>query len=392
MELEQISAAYKNLQWLKQETEEKYRRALSERESIILQLQKNLQERNKEIEEIRTCFLGKSDICSGDMIEELKMCLQRKEKMLQDAVFAMNQQAEEHMREVMDLLAMISSEKMDQTSVCQSCLLKEQNAGVSQSVENVSNFIHLQKLVQEKEKIIQAFTQSYSVQPLPISMKSEDLDAKDEETENNETLKSDLAKAQEDLRLVLRKMREYQLEVSALQSIIMKQNEQLREQAADIDTLTRNIQMKEELIKDLQVKLVDPEDIPTVELLTQQIFTLKENIASLDLACQGHLRHTQKIFKLLEELAANKSRLNEALQAEKQLYSCLVQYTETDSFSSSSALHNELLAAQALRGQLEDALMRTMEQLVALQSEIKVSACFGGAEKGCLSFPHKHAV
>lgn len=292
----------------------------------------------------------------------------------------------------MDLLAMISSEKMDQTSVCQSCLLREQNAGVSQSVENVSNFIHLQKLVQEKEKIIQAFTQSYSVQPLPISMKSEDLDAKDEETENNETLKSDLAKAQEDLRLVLRKMREYQLEVSALQSIIMKQNEQLREQAADIDTLTRNIQMKEELIKDLQVKLVDPEDIPTVELLTQQIFTLKENIASLDLASQGHLRHTQKIFKLLEELAANKSRLNEALQAEKQLYSCLVQYTETDSFSSSSALHNELLAAQALRGQLEDALMRTMEQLVALQSEIKVSACFGGAEKGCLSFPHKHAV
>ncbi|XP_056384077.1 myomegalin [Hyla sarda] len=390
MELEQISAAYKNLQWLKQETEEKYRCSLSERESIILQLQKNLQERNKEIEEIRTCFLGKSDICSGDIIEELKMCLQRKEKMLQDAVFARNQQAEEHMREVMDLLAMISSEKMDPTSVCQNCLAKEQNTGVNQSVEN---FIHLQKLVQEKEKIIQAFTQSYSVQPMPISMTSADPDAKDEGTENGETLKSDLAKAREDLRLVLRKMREYQLEVSALQSIIMKQNEQLREQAADMDTLSRNIQIKEELIKDLQVKLVDPEDIPTVELLTQQIFTLKENIASLNLASQGHIRHTQKIFKLLEELAANKSRLNEALQVEKQLYSCLVQFrTEAESFSSSSALHNELLAAQALRGQLEDTLMRTMEQLVALQSETKVPACFGGAEKECLTFPHKHAI
>ncbi|KAG9462683.1 hypothetical protein GDO78_023326 [Eleutherodactylus coqui] len=76
----------------------------------------------------------------------------------------------------------------------------------------------------------------------------------------------------------------------------MKQNEQLREQAADIDTLTRNIQIKEELIKDLQVKLVDPEDIPTVELLAQQIFTLKENLASLNTASQGHLRHTQKVF------------------------------------------------------------------------------------------------
>ncbi|KAG9462254.1 hypothetical protein GDO78_014525, partial [Eleutherodactylus coqui] len=220
----------------------------------------------------------------------------------------------------------ISSEKMDQTSVCQNCLLKEQNTGVNPSADNLSNFIHLQKLVQEKEKIIQALTQSYSVQPMAISMKSEDMDAKDEENENNDTLKSDLTKAKEDLKLVLRKMREYQLEVSALQSIIMKQNEQLREQAADIDTLTRNIQIKEELIKDLQVKLVDPEDIPTVELLAQQIFTLKENLASLNTASQGHLRHTQKIFKLLEELAANKSRLNEALQAEKQLYSCLVQF------------------------------------------------------------------
>ncbi|KAG8542486.1 hypothetical protein GDO81_026630 [Engystomops pustulosus] len=328
-------------------------------------------------------FFGKSDICSGDVIEELKICLHRKEKMLQDAVFARNQQAEEHTREVMDLLAMISSEKLDQSTFCQNCLLKEQNIGVNQPVENLSNFIHLQKLVQEKEKIIQAFSQSHLVQPITLSTKSEELDAKGAETENNETLETDLAKAKEDRRLILRKMKEYQLEVSALQSIIMKQNEQLREQGADIDTLTRTIQIKDELIKDLQVKLVDPEDIPTVELLTQQIFTLKENIASLNLASRGHLRHTQKIFNLLEELAANKSRLNEALQAEKQLYSCLVQsHTEADS----STLHSELAAAQALRGQLEDALMRTMEQLVTLQSENKQ----GGAERGCLNFPHKH--
>ncbi|XP_040264700.1 myomegalin-like [Bufo bufo] len=296
MELDQISAAYKNLQWLKEETEEKYRCSLIERESIILQLQKNLQERNKEMEEIRTNFLGKFDICSGHMIEELKMSLQRKEKMLQDAVFARNQQAEEHMKEVMDLLAMVSSEKMDQTSSCQNCLLKEHNTGVNQYVGNLSNFIHLQKLVQEKEKIIQTLTQSCSVQPMVISMKSEDLDAKGEETEKNKTLKSDLAKAKEDLRLVLRKMREYQLEVSVLQSIIMKQNEQLREQATDIDTLTRKNLMKEELIKDLQVKLADPEEIPTVELLTQQIFTLKENMATLNLASHGHLTHTQKVL------------------------------------------------------------------------------------------------
>ncbi|XP_075038834.1 myomegalin isoform X2 [Mixophyes fleayi] len=370
-----LSGNEETINWLKQETEEKYRCSLNERESIMLQLQNTLQERNKEIEEMTACFLGKSEVGSKEMIEELKICLLRKEKMLQDAVFTRSQQAEEHMREVMELLTMISSEKMDQTVICQNCSLKEQqNAGVNQSGEHLSNFTHLQKLLQEKEKIIQAFTQNH---PMSICMKSEELDVN--ENEKTEMLKSDLTKAKEDLRLVLRKMREYQLEVSALQSIIMKQNEQLREQAADIDTLSRNIQIKEELIKDLQMKLVDPEDIPTVELLTQQIFTLKEKMASMDLVSQGQLRHTQELFKLLEELAASKSRLNETLQAEKQLYSCLVQFhTESDSFNASSELHNQLLAAQARRGQLEDTLMRTIEQLVSLQSESKVSTCFGG--------------
>ncbi|XP_063796373.1 myomegalin isoform X2 [Pseudophryne corroboree] len=381
LELEQIIADYKNLQWLKQETEGKYRCSLNEREAIILQLQKTLQERNKEIEEMTACFLGKSEVGSGEMIEELKICLLRKEKMLQDAVFARSQQAEEHMSEVMELLTMISSEKMDQTIICQNCSVKEQQspASVSQSVEHLTHFIHLQKFLQEKEKIIQAFTQNHSIHPMSICMKLEDQRAKGEENEQTQLLKSDLTKAKEDLRLVMRKMREYQLEVSALQSIIMKQNEQLREQAVDIDTLSRNIQTKEEFIKDLQMKLVDPEDIPTVELLTQQIFALKEKIISVDLASQGQLRQTQKLFKLLEELTANKSRLNEALQAERQLYSCLVQFhTEPNSFNASSALHNELLAAQALRGQLEDTLMRTMEQLVTLQSESKASTYFGG--------------
>ncbi|XP_073448868.1 myomegalin-like isoform X3 [Aquarana catesbeiana] len=284
LELEQISAAYKDLQWLKQETEEKYRFSLREKESIILQLQKSLQQKKKESEELTTCFLAQSDTGNAQIIEELTKCLQRKEEMLQGAVLARKQQAEDHMKEMMEMLTT-------------------------------------------------AFTQSPSVHTAPICFKN--LDSKENETELTESLRTDLVRAQEDLRIVLRKMREYQLEVSALQSIIMKQNEQLRDQAADIDTCTRNIQIKEDLIK---------------------------------------------LFKLFEELTTNKTRLSEVLQTEKQIYSCLIKcHTDCDSVSFSSKILNEVLTIQTLRSQLEETLMKTIEQLAALQSENIFVSGFGGS-------------
>ncbi|XP_040215599.1 myomegalin-like isoform X1 [Rana temporaria] len=329
LELEQISAAYKDLQWLKQETEEKYRFSLREKESIILQLQKSLQQKKKESEELTTCFLAQSDTGNAQIIEELTKCLQQKEEMLQGAVLARKQQAEDHMKEMMEMLTT-------------------------------------------------AFTQSPSVHTAPICFKN--LDTKENEKERTESLRTDLVRAQEDLRIVLRKMREYQLEVSALQSIIMKQNEQLRDQAADIDTCTRNLQIKEDLIKDLQMNMADRRDKPVVELFNQHILSPKEKMSSM----YNHemLRQTQKVsslFKLFEELITNKTRLSEVLQTEKQIYSCLIKcHTDCDSVSFSSKILNELLTIQTLRSQLEETLMKTIEQLAALQSENIFVSGFGG--------------
>ncbi|XP_018413431.1 PREDICTED: myomegalin [Nanorana parkeri] len=359
LELEQISVAYKDLQWLKQETEEKYRCSLSEKESVILQLQRSFQEKEKESEELTTCFLANSNTGNAEIIEELTKCLQRKEEMLQGAVLAQKQQAEDHMKEMMEMLTI-------------------------------------------------AFTQSPSVHTAPIYIKN--MDAKDNsnvwlpdgsvfylkesENERTESLRTDLVRAQEDLRIVLRKMREYQLEVSALQSIIMKQNEQLRDQATDIDTCTRNIQIKEDLIKDLQTNLDDRGDKPVVELLNQHIFSPNKKMTSMYCTYQEKLRHTQKVstlWKLLEELIANKTRLSEVLQTEKQIYSCLIKsHTDCDSVSFSSKILNELLAVQALRSQLEETLMRTIEQLVSMQSEDIFVSGFGGGETECLNFRMKH--
>ncbi|CAI9542920.1 unnamed protein product, partial [Staurois parvus] len=97
------------------------------------------------------------------------------------------------------------------------------------------------------------------------------------------------------------------------------------------------------------------------------------------------------LFKLFEELIANKTRLSEVLQTEKQIYSCLIKcHTDCDSVSFSSKILNELLTIQALRSQLEETLMKTIEQLVALQSENIFVSGFGGGDTEFLNFPMKH--
>lgn len=50
LELEQAAEAYRNLQWLKQQSEEKERTTLREKDTLIGQLQAALQTRSQEIQ------------------------------------------------------------------------------------------------------------------------------------------------------------------------------------------------------------------------------------------------------------------------------------------------------------------------------------------------------
>ncbi|XP_031756150.1 myomegalin isoform X6 [Xenopus tropicalis] len=376
LELEHISAAYKNLEWLKQEMEEKNQRSLKERDSIIQQLQQALQDRSKEIQDMMATFLQKSEMGSFDLIQELQACLECKEKMLQEALHNRSQQADEHMRELEELLTSMASEKMGQWFVCKSCALKEkQNSEMDQSPA-------CQKTVKQLAK-----AKPLSDHPISVCVTSLSADLKDPavaQSNQTEALESELAKAKDDLQLVLRKERENQIEVSALQSVIREQSEQLQEQAADMDALNRSIQIKEDLIKDLQMQLVDPEEVPTVEHLTQEVLSLKEKLAISGVPEPEHgIDHYQKLSKLLEELVADRSRLNDALHAEKQLYSSLVQFhSDPDSIKRTSALQEELLTAQTLTCQLEDTLEMATERLRQLDSERGLTAItFGGLKE-----------
>ncbi|XP_053324599.1 myomegalin isoform X1 [Spea bombifrons] len=359
MELEQIAAACRNLQWLLQKTEEINRHFLNEKDSIVQQLQSALEERSKEMEGMTACFLRSPALRSGELIEELKVCMEMKEKLLQSSLHSLSQQADEHKREIQELLDTIASEKMDQAIICRNCKLKEQ-----QNLEG--NLPH---------QLVQSGVLCGDLTSMCIRHESGDLKEAAEENEKAVTAeKNVLAKAKEDLQFFLRKEKEYQHELSALRCVIMKQSEQLQEQSADMDALTRSVQIKEDLIKDLQVQLVDPEEMPTVERLTQEVLVLKEKLASMEMdsqKCSG-----QCVQELLEGFDEDRSRLKQALETEKQLHSNLIQFHQVPR---SSELEAELQTAHALRTQLEDTLEKAVERLARLDSKNRVSAIsYGG--------------
>ncbi|XP_019511352.1 PREDICTED: myomegalin-like [Hipposideros armiger] len=155
------------------------------------------------------------------------------------------------------------------------------------------------------------------------------------------------------------------MELSALQSMVAVQEGELQVQAADMESLTRSVQIKEDLIKDLQMQLLDPEDIPAVERLTQEVLLLREKVASVE--SQGQEASGNRRQQVKKEgkgkLMPNSFSFRVA---------CLIS-SERD-----RTLQVELEGAQVLRGRLEEVLGRSLERL----SRLETLAAIGGAATG----------
>uniref|UniRef100_A0A8C8SD72 Short myomegalin-like EB1 binding protein N-terminal domain-containing protein n=1 Tax=Pelusios castaneus TaxID=367368 RepID=A0A8C8SD72_9SAUR len=399
LELEQVSATCQNLQWLKEEMEAKSSCWQKEQEGVIQQLQTSLHNRNKEVEELTAALLCKLGPGQSQIAEELCLRLQQKERMLQDLLSDRNRQAREHESELRELLQAMSSREQQSHMAAEKILqalaersaevqfLRQQLVGKELGRNPAADGSLLQKDKQPFQELLQSGGDATTAR---IS-KGEDSKYRQEKglLETVTELEKELVNAREDLELIARKERESRLELSALQSVVSAQEEELQVQASDIESLTRNIQSKEDLIKDLQMQLVDPEEIPAMERLTQEVLMLREKVATAESRGQeatGHRR--QQLLLLLEGLVAERSRLNEALQAERQLYSSLVKFhTHPDSSERGQTLQVELEGAQELRGRLEEALGRSMERL----SRLETLGATGGGEQESVRILAQHA-
>ncbi|KAM8784234.1 LOW QUALITY PROTEIN: myomegalin [Rhynchonycteris naso] len=399
LEVEQLSATCQNLQWLKEERETKFSHWQKEQESIIQQLQTSLHDRNKEVEDVSAKLLCKLGPGQSEVAEELCQRLQRKERMLQDLLSDRNTLALEHELEIQGLLQSLSAREQ------QSCAASEKM--VQALMERNSELQALRQYLGRKDFMVSQAV--FSSQPEEVTTLSHHLGEQTDEgsmhlpsrgestsfTTKGDTskpmsslgdlntvvaLEKELSNAKEELELMAKKERESRVELSTLQSMMAAQEEELQVQAADMESLTRSIQIKEDLIKDLQMQLVDPEDIPAMDRLTQEVLLLREKAALVESQGQeasGNRR--QQLLLMLEGLVDERSRLNEALQAERQLYSSLVKFhAHPDSSERDRTLQVELEGAQALRSRLEEVLGRSLECL----SRLEMLAANGGAAAG----------
>uniref|UniRef100_A0A8C4UXR1 Phosphodiesterase 4D interacting protein n=1 Tax=Falco tinnunculus TaxID=100819 RepID=A0A8C4UXR1_FALTI len=397
LELEQVSATCQNLRWLKEEIEAKSCSRQKEQEGIIQQLQTCLHDRNKEVEELTATLLCKLGPGQSEVAEKLCLRLQHKEKMLQDLLSDRNRQTMEHDAEIRELLQAVSTKEQQSRAAAQ----KMAHALAERSCE-------LQLLRQHmlgKEPVgmqsVGARLSKQDKQPVQVRiMPCVSLVITDTQYPcSNQTvfavmtsaaeLEKDLVNAREELELMAKKERESRRELTALQSVIATQEEELQVQASDIESLTRTVQIKEDLIKDLQMQLVDPEEIPVVERLTQEVLVLREKVAIAESRGQeatGNRR--QQLLLTLEGLVAERNRLNEALQAERQLCSSLVKFhMHPDSAARDHTLQVELEGVRKLRGQLEEALGRSLEFLNRLETQDAI----GGGEQERVRVLPQHA-
>ncbi|XP_060088545.1 myomegalin isoform X2 [Heteronotia binoei] len=381
LELEQLSATCQNFQWLKEQVEAKSQSWQAEQAGIIQQLRTTLHERNKEVEAISAALQCKLGPGQRDIVEELCFRLQQKEQIIQELLNDKNRRVEEQKAEIQSLLQAVSarqqqsrsfSEKMAQALIERSCELQVLHQQLTGQIPGCKAEVSVAQLSQEGQSS-KALKRGKTDENITTTVpKGEDGTSKKEKgvSESTAGLEKELSSVKDELELLARKERESRLELSALQSVVVSQEEELQVQASDVESLTRSIQIKEELIKDLQMQLVDPEEMPAVERLTQEVLMLREKVAQGESQRQEVSGNgKQQLLLLLEELAAEKNQLNEALQTEKQLYSTLVKFhAHPDSPGQEQMLQEELEGARALHKRLEEALGRTLERLLRLDS------------------------
>nr|XP_055043039.1 myomegalin isoform X1 [Misgurnus anguillicaudatus] len=247
LELEQVSEAWRSAQFGQREREESYMRSLRERDNLISQLQASLHTRTKEAEGMTAVLLSKVSVSSGEVAEELKSRLQLKERLFQELLSDRSRQTQEHHQQVQDLLNAINA--------------REQY--IKDSAERVG-----QVMVEQTSRLQELRKQLGSTSPRSI-------------LEDTQTLR-------DELQLALRREREAQDQLTTLRCTLASNQEQLQAQASDLEALTRTVNVKEEIIKDLQMQFVEPSDLPLVERLSQELQELKERVGQQEPNCINH--------------------------------------------------------------------------------------------------------
>ncbi|CAL8312430.1 unnamed protein product [Gadus morhua 'NCC'] len=325
LELEQASEAYRSLQWLQQQSQEKEGKALREKDTAISQLQAALQTRSQEAQELRASLLARVQAGPVEVVEDLKSRLALKDQLFQELLSDRSLQSHQHQAQLQDLLNTVGSkdqylqdcsDRLSQVIGERTSQLQELRKQLSTRDRELCELRRererelggeterLQSLLKEKEAFIKELMQG----------QEEAMESSSKEGEE------EMGAVQEELQLVLQRENEAQREISALQEALAEAQQQAHE------------------------------------------------------AIEGTDHH-----HILQQLQSEYYDLNDALRTEKALYQSLShKHSRGDSSSEKTeALHTELDSVQALRGQLEEVLARTRGMALALERAAEARSDFG---------------
>ncbi|XP_067825752.1 myomegalin-like isoform X3 [Heptranchias perlo] len=432
-ELQDLANTCKNLQRVKQELEESQARSLREKDAIISQLQQSLKKKTENLEEMTYTLLSQVHCDTKDLVEQLSQHLKVKEKMLEDAWAEKKQLSSDHEKEIEELLNTINSKEQlhKEASERYNRRLSEHNREIQglnrqlvEKEQHVSGLVkhdsllskeqmlemaQLKAALDEKDKIInklvehgqkkdQYFTQQETPNPLhvlelkqTIQILQEQLHEREAELTQHESAedeilvkmpqnkkssasqKKELAQKTEELNKALKKENEDKMEVARLRSVLDDLKKDTWTQAANIESLSKAMQVKDEIIKDLQSRVTSSE-VKGAEHFTREVIVLKDGIQRPDHPPRERTiiggDSQQSVLTLEDQMS--EEHLYHALKTEQQLYSRLVKAVkESDSRSRIQALQMELTAVQLLRQQLEESIQTNRELQKNLEQQIQ---------------------
>uniref|UniRef100_A0A665U7C7 CDK5 regulatory subunit associated protein 2 n=1 Tax=Echeneis naucrates TaxID=173247 RepID=A0A665U7C7_ECHNA len=433
VQLQHLANTLKNLQRAKQDVEDNLNRSLREKDSIIGQLQRSLEGKTKDMDEMAESMLSQSQTHAHDLAEQMGQRLKVTEAMLAEAVKARERLVADNESAVEGLLATISSkdqllkdsaehhnrmlsersqeihelkkqlsdskqqlaaaEKQSSVSAQEGCL---ENADLRAHIAEKDSLINkLLQRGQERDQYLAEIRQKEEPGHVlelrqTIQIMQEKLDEREAELSrrNNEDnveniplakktvviLKKELAQKTEALNKALKRENELKISLAELQSLLSELEGRNEGQAANIESLTATLKTKDEIINVLHQRLGQRGDIHVDHTQDQVISSDMERsfpgLPQREITMIGGDSQQEALPNIII-LQQEHDALNKALRAEQQLYSSLVRTVkEQDSAQRLHALQLELTAVQLLRQKLEESIKTNEELRDDLEREI----------------------
>ncbi|XP_043984306.1 myomegalin isoform X3 [Gambusia affinis] len=175
LQLQQLADAWTGVRRQQRDVDERTSQILRERDDVIEQLQAALLARTQETQDLRCSLLLQVQLAPGQVLEDLKLRLQLKDRLFQEVMSDRTRQAREHQEQVQDLLRTISArdQYIQDSAARLTEVLEEQTCRVQELRRQLGSGLQLDAAATLQQEQNQEETRSRAEQLHHLSLKEE---------------------------------------------------------------------------------------------------------------------------------------------------------------------------------------------------------------------------